>query len=108
MTDPSGSRFIPIVAEDFYKVILAPVTQYGTTRRSTVFPTRGISYVYGISQREVAGPQTEVIEVWFDRSRWTASTVRQWMEKHGDSLPRPGIVKDAPAGRPALAGGSRP
>lgn len=101
-----GRRYIPVIAEEVYKVILAPALQYQGTRRSPAFPRSGISYLYGLSAPGVQGVQTEIVEVWFERARWTASQVIDWMERHGSALPRPSPVKAVPSGSPALAGDS--
>ena len=98
----SLDAFIPIVGDHHYKVILRPETEYEGKRRTTVHKAEGISYVYGTVETPV-GTVTEVIEVWFDRSktRWTASSVVGWMEKHADRLPPPSTKRRAPTGGPA-------
>lgn len=99
-------KFIPVVSDGHYKVILKPSTAYDSTRRTTTFPERGISYVYGVTQGGVAGETTEIIEVWFERGRrWNTSRVLDWMQEHGNALPTPSRQRAVPEGRPALAGG---
>lgn len=100
-------RYIPVVSDDHYKVVLAPSTTYDSTRRTLVIPERGITYVYGVTAGGVAGETTEIIEVWFSRGRkgWTASRVVDWMQEHGEALPAPTRERRASGGRPALAGG---
>jgi hypothetical protein len=106
MSAADRQRFIPIVGEDAYKVILRPSTAYDSTRRTIAFPERGISYVYGVTKGGVDGVTTEIIEVWFRRKGWTASSVVDWMQEHGEALPTPSRERPAPDGRPALAGGA--
>lgn len=98
-------KYIPLVGEEAYKVILHPATTYDSTRRTLTFPERGISYVYGVTAGGVAGETTEIIEVWFARKGWTASKVVDWMQEHGEALPTPSRERKPHGGRPALAGG---
>lgn len=102
-SEKSESRnYIPVVGKDQYKVILHPATQYDTVRRNTVFKDLGISYVYGVNETDL-GYESEVVEVWFVRTKWTAAGVIGWMQEHGESLPAPSRARTPPPGEPVLS-----
>ena len=86
-TEKKQRRKYPIVGADHYKFILHPAVEYDRVRRTTIFKDLGIAYVYGLNETDL-GDESEVIEVWFKRTKWTVAGVLGWMNEH-KTLPHP-------------------